>query len=74
MREKPTNTTIIHSVYQLCMVVPTCFATKLPCSVSVPSAFSEMFNCGAVDRILWMSVLCLVPWSVTISEPHAPLQ
>jgi hypothetical protein len=25
MCEKPTNATIIHSVYQLCMVAPTCF-------------------------------------------------
>jgi hypothetical protein len=25
MREKPTNTPIIHSVYQLCMVAPTRF-------------------------------------------------
>jgi hypothetical protein len=29
MREKPTNTLIIHSVYQLCMVAPTYFATHL---------------------------------------------
>jgi hypothetical protein len=26
----------------------------------VPSALWEMLNWGAVDRILWMSVLCLV--------------
>jgi hypothetical protein len=25
MREKPTNTPVIHSVYQLCKVAPTCF-------------------------------------------------
>jgi glycopeptide antibiotics resistance protein len=29
MREKPTNATIIHSVYLLCMVVPTCFGITL---------------------------------------------
>jgi hypothetical protein len=28
--EKPTNTPIIHSVYQLCMVAPTCFGITLP--------------------------------------------
>jgi hypothetical protein len=39
MREKPTNTTIIHSVYYLCMVTPTFFGITLPFSVSVPSAF-----------------------------------
>jgi hypothetical protein len=39
MREKPTNTTIIHSVYLLCVVDPTCFGIALPSSGSVPSAF-----------------------------------
>jgi hypothetical protein len=39
MREKPTNTPIIHSVYQLCMVSPTCFGITLPFSGNVPSAF-----------------------------------
>jgi hypothetical protein len=39
MREKPTNTTIIHSVYYLGMVAPTCFGITLPSSGSVPSAF-----------------------------------
>jgi hypothetical protein len=39
MREKPTNTPIIHSVYELCMVAPTCFDIILPSSGSVPSAF-----------------------------------
>jgi hypothetical protein len=42
MREKPTNTPIIHSVYYLCMVAPTCFGITLPSSGSVPSAFWEM--------------------------------
>jgi hypothetical protein len=27
---------------------------------SVPRAFWEMLNWGAVDRMLWMGVLCLV--------------
>jgi hypothetical protein len=31
-------------------------------SGSVPSAFWEMLNWEAVDRILWMGVLCLVTW------------
>jgi hypothetical protein len=39
MSEKPTHTTIIPSVYQLCMVAPTCFGITLPSSGSIPSAF-----------------------------------
>jgi hypothetical protein len=39
------------------MVSPTCFGTILSSSGSVPSAFWEMLNWGAVDRILWMGVL-----------------
>jgi hypothetical protein len=39
MREKPTNTPIIQSVYELCMVAPPCFGITLPSSGSVPSAF-----------------------------------
>jgi hypothetical protein len=45
------------------MVAPTCFVITLPSSRSFPSAFWEMLNWGAVDRILWMGVLCLVLWS-----------
>jgi hypothetical protein len=37
--EKPTNTPIIHSIYLLCMVAPTCFGITLPSSGSFPSAF-----------------------------------
>jgi hypothetical protein len=44
------------------MVAPTCFGITLPSSGSVPSAFWEILNRGAVDRILWMGVLCLVTW------------
>jgi hypothetical protein len=44
------------------MVSPTCFGIILPSSGSVPSAFWEMLKWGAVDRILWMGVLCLVTW------------
>jgi hypothetical protein len=29
MREKPKNSTTIHSVYGLCMVAPTCFGILL---------------------------------------------
>jgi hypothetical protein len=57
MREKPTNTPIINSVYLLCMVAPTCFGITLTSSGSVPSAFWEKLNWGVVDRILWMGVL-----------------
>jgi hypothetical protein len=39
MREKPTNTPIIRSVYYLCMVAPTCFDITLPSSGGIPSAF-----------------------------------
>jgi hypothetical protein len=39
MREKPTNTPIIHSVYYLCTVAPTCFGITLPSSGSVLSDF-----------------------------------
>jgi hypothetical protein len=67
---KPTNTPIIHSVYYLCMVAPTCFGITLPSSGSVPSALWETLNCGAVDRILWMGVLCLVTWCVVIWDRH----
>jgi hypothetical protein len=33
--EKTKNTPIIHSVYQLCMVAPTCFGITLPSSGSI---------------------------------------
>jgi hypothetical protein len=56
MREKPTNTPVIHSVYLLIMVAPTCFGITLPSSGSVPSAFWEMMNLGAIDTILRMGV------------------
>jgi hypothetical protein len=39
MSEKPTNTPIIHSVYELCMAAPTCFGITLPSSGSVLSAW-----------------------------------
>jgi hypothetical protein len=39
MHEKPTNTPVTHSVYQLCMVSPTSFGITLPSSGSVPSGF-----------------------------------
>jgi hypothetical protein len=40
------------------------FSITLPSSGSVPSAFSEMLNLEAVDKILWMGVMCLVTWCV----------
>jgi hypothetical protein len=46
------------------MVSSTCLGITLPSSRSVPSAFWELFNWGAIDRILWMGVLCLVTWCV----------
>jgi hypothetical protein len=50
------------------MVYPTCFGITLPTSGSAPSAFWEMLNWGAVDRILWMDVLCLVTWCVAVDH------
>jgi hypothetical protein len=70
-REKPTNTLSNHSVYELCMVAPTCFGLSLPSSGRIPSAFWELLIWGAVDRMLWMGVLCLVTWCVAISNHHA---
>jgi hypothetical protein len=60
-----------YSFSYLCMVAPTCFDITLPSSGSVPSAFWELLNWGAVDRILWMGVLCLVMRCV-IWDRHAP--
>jgi hypothetical protein len=60
MREKPTNTSVIHSIYYLLMGSPRVFGSTLLSSGSVPSAFWEMLNWEAVDRILRMGVLCLV--------------
>jgi hypothetical protein len=48
------------------MVAPTCFGITLPSWGSVPSAVCEMRSWGAVDRILWIGVLCLVTWCVAI--------
>jgi hypothetical protein len=48
------------------MVYPTCFGITLPLSGSVPSAFWAVLNWGAVDRILWMGVLCLGAWCVSV--------
>jgi hypothetical protein len=52
------------------MVATTCFGITLPSSGSGPSAFWKMLKWGAVDRILWMGVLCLVTWYVAISQRH----
>jgi hypothetical protein len=68
MREKSTNIPIIHSVYWLWMVAPIFFGITLPSSGSVPSAFWEMLNWGAVGGTLWVGVLCLVTWCV--ATPH----
>jgi hypothetical protein len=53
------------------MVAPTCFGITVPFSESVPSALWEMLNWGAVDKLLWMGVLCLVAWCVAILDRHA---
>jgi hypothetical protein len=55
MHEK-TNECSNCSLNLLCKVAPTCFGITLLSSGSVPSAFWEMLNWEAVDRILWMCV------------------
>jgi hypothetical protein len=52
------------------MVAPTCFGITLPPLGSVPSAFWEMFNWGAVDRIMCIGVLCLVTWCHLLQIPQ----
>jgi hypothetical protein len=52
------------------MVASTCFGITLPSSGSVPSAFWNMLNWGAVDRTLWTGVLCLVKWCVRLYLYH----
>jgi hypothetical protein len=51
MREKPTNTPIIHSVYQLSMVAPTCFDIILPSSGIVVRDDLQEVGCGGMDWI-----------------------
>jgi hypothetical protein len=51
------------------MAAPTCVGITLPSTGSVPSAFWEMLNWGAVDRILWTGVLRLMAWCVTCARP-----
>jgi hypothetical protein len=58
----------IKFINYICMVAPTCFGITLPSPGSIPRAFWEMLNWGAVDRILWMRVLCLVTWCVAIRD------
>jgi hypothetical protein len=65
-----TNKYTDYSFSLLCTVAPTCFGITLPSLGSVPSAFWEMLNLGAVDRILWMGVLCLVTWCVKRTTHH----
>jgi hypothetical protein len=38
--------------------------------MGVPSAFWEMLNWGADDRVLWMGVLSLVTWCVHYVTRH----
>jgi hypothetical protein len=44
----------------------------MPSSGTVPSTFWQMLNWGAVDRILWMGVLCLETLCVAFWDRHAP--
>src|SRR5215469_9122085 len=71
MREKQKNGTIIHSVFNNVWYL--LHVSALHCypqgGFLVPS---ERCSIEAVDRILWMGVLCLVTWCVAISDRHAP--
>jgi hypothetical protein len=57
------------------MVAPRCLGILLPSSGSVPNAFSEMLNWGAVERILRMGVLCLVTLVLThhVTRENTPI-
>jgi hypothetical protein len=70
MSKNPTNATIIHSVYYMWMVAPTCFGITSPSSGNAPSAFWEMLSWVAVDTILWMGVFSDMV-CVSISVRHA---
>jgi hypothetical protein len=52
------------------MTALTCFGITLSSSGSISSAFWEMLNWGAVERILWVGGVCLVTWCVAISHPQ----
>jgi hypothetical protein len=54
------------------MVSPTCFGITLTSSGRVPSAFWEMVNWAAVDRILWMGVLSTDVVRFTEGTRNAP--
>jgi hypothetical protein len=74
MRQKVTNKKSILSVCQLRMVYPTCFGITLLSLWSIPSAFWEMVNWGAIDEILRIGVLCLVTWCTLQATRHnAPI-
>jgi hypothetical protein len=64
---------LIQFINYLRMIAPACFGITLPSSGSVPSALWEMLNWGAVDRILWRGVLCLVTWCMQPLETGTPL-
>jgi hypothetical protein len=55
------------------MVSPTCLGITLPFLGSVPSAFWEMLNWGAVDRILCMGLLCIVTWKHHVTKHKTPI-
>jgi hypothetical protein len=44
MRKKPANATIIHSVYQLCMVAPTCDVTWCLATLNVTRHNTPIHN------------------------------
>jgi hypothetical protein len=51
MCEKPTNTPIIHSVYSLCVVSPTCFG----CCIELSECLVHLFHCHVHSHTLFYS-------------------
>jgi hypothetical protein len=62
MRETPTNTP--NYSFSLLIMYGSSYMFRHYIAIlrGVPSSFWEMLYWGAVDRILWMGVLCLVTW------------
>jgi hypothetical protein len=74
MRKILTNTPIIHSVYSLCVVAPTCFGITLPISGNVPNAWVREThhvtrNNTPIHNILSTAPLLSISQSVTRNAP-----
>jgi hypothetical protein len=60
MREKPTNTPVIHSVYLI--IYGSFYMFRHYIAIFRERSYWEMLNWGAVDRIFWTSMLFPVTW------------